>query len=165
MGVDFVTRGDKVPQIADLRHRGGVSGPRQTNVYDASRAIQSYRLIKGRKPLRFYIKSFIGDVKTAVRSGKYVVCCIDYGTFNRVTGATGDPNYRGGHSIGVLGQRTLRNGTVQWRIFDPLDDARRQGIPKGPRWVAREDVVVPMEAFAKAKGRCFAGVLGGGGKR
>ena len=168
MGVDFQTKGQKVPSIREIRDRGDVPGPQSTNVDDCVKAVQSYRRIAKREPLRAYKKSYMGDVKSAVAAGKYVLCCILYGKFNAATGRTGDPNFNGpmsGHSIGVQGQRTYK-GKVQWRIFDPLDDHRRPELSKqGPRWVDREDVVVSMEALAKAKGRCYAVVFGGGGKK
>jgi hypothetical protein len=168
MGVDYVTRGQVVPSIRSIRDRGDVPGPQSTNVDDCVKAVESYRAIRGRKPLRAYKKSYIGDVKAAVKAGKYVLCCILYDKFNRVMGKTGDPNFNGpksGHSIGVQGQRVIA-GIVQWRIFDPLDDHRRPELSqKGPRWVDRDDVIVSMEALAKAKGRCYAVVFGGGGKK
>jgi hypothetical protein len=168
MGVDFVTKGQKVPTMLDIRKRGGVPGPQSTNVDDCVRAVTSYKTIRGRKPLTAYKKSYMGDVKSAVKAGKYVLCCILYDKFNKVVGKTGDPNFNGprsGHSIGVQGQRSYQ-GKVQWRIFDPLDDHRRPELSKvGPRWVDRDDVVVSMEALAKARGRCYAVVFGGGQKK
>jgi hypothetical protein len=168
MGVDWATRGQVVPTMREIRKRGGVSGPQSTNVDDCVRAVRSYKRIRGRKPLTAYKKSYIGDVKAAVKAGKYVMACILYDKFNDVVGRTGDPNFNGpksGHSIGVVGQRSYE-GKVQWRIFDPLDDHRRPELSKkGPRWVDRDDVVVSMEALAKARGRCYAVVIGGGQKR
>ena len=164
MGVDFLTKGEKVPDIDTIRRRIGKRGPKTTNVYDAERGIDGWAILKSRKPLRYYIKTFMKDVKTAVKGGKYVQCCIDYGVFNRLMNRTGDPNFTEGHSVGVLGQRT-KAGVVQWLLWDPLDDERRAGIPDGPRWVKREAVVKSMEAFAGGRGRAYAGVFGGGAKR
>ena len=165
MGVDYLTKGQKVPGITELRRRGNVPGPQPTNVQDAKLAVESYQKIKGRKPLRYYIKSRIADVKTAVAKGKFVQCAIDYGKFNDLMHRTGDPNFRGGHSIGILGQKTLKSGRVRWLLWDPLDDNRRGEIPQGPRWVDRWKVIRSMESFAGGKGRCYAGVFGGGQKR
>jgi hypothetical protein len=168
VGVDWATRGQIRPSIIDIRRRGGVPGPQRTNVDDCVRAVESYKVIRGRKPLRAYKKTYMGDVRSAVKAGKYVMACILYGKYNQVVGKTGDPNFNGpqsGHSIGVLGQRSYQ-GKVQWRIFDPLNDGRRNEISgPGSRWLDRDDIVVSMEAFARAKGRCWAVVLGGGQKR
>jgi len=162
MGLDKLTEGELVPTIPALRKRMGTPGPVQTNVYDAREGVESYR-VKGRKPLRYTIRDRIADVKRAVAGGKYVQCCIDYGHFNR-SGRTGDPVFTGGHSIGVLGQRE-RQGEMWWLLWDPLDDARRAGIPQGPRWVPRDRIVSAMESFAGAQGRAYAGVFTGGRKR
>lgn len=163
MGVDFQTKGEKVPRITTLRRRAGKSGPKPTSIYDAKKAIDGMN-VRNRKPLRYYIKSRIADVKTAVKAGKYVHVCIDYGKWNDLMRRTGDPLFRDGHSMGVLGQRTWK-GEVQWLLWEPLEDHRRANIPQGPRWVPREHVVKAMEAFGGGAGRCYAGVFGGGGKR
>lgn len=164
MGIDKQTRGRRVPTIDAIRKKMGTPGPQQTNIYDAKQGVEAFPAVKGHKPLRYYIKSRTADVKEAVKRGKYVQCCIHYGVWNRLMKATGDPNFTGGHSVGVYGQRT-RNDVVQWLLWDPLDDKRRRGIPQGPRWVPREKVIRAMEAFAGGKGRCYAGVFGGGEKR
>jgi hypothetical protein len=165
MGIDYLTKGQKVVGITDLRKRMNSAGPQQTNIYDAKAGVESYRAIRGRKPLRYFVKSRIADVKTAARAGKYIHVCVNYGVLNQLLIKTGDPNFTGGHSFGILGQKTLANGKVRWLLWDPLDDQRRRGIPKGPRWVSREAVVAAMEAFAGGKGRCYAGVFGGGQKK
>lgn len=164
MGIDYQTKGQVVPGITDIRKRMGRTGPDQSNVYDAAKCVESYKAIRGRKPLRYYIKSRVSDVEAAVKAGKYVQLCIDYGKFNDLMGKTGDPYFRGGHSVGVLGQRK-KNGVVQWLLFDPLDDQRRRGIPKGPRWVPKWKLKKALEAFGGGAGRCYAGVFGGGQKR
>jgi hypothetical protein len=158
MGIDHRT--NRVVHIPDLRRRMGTPGAQVTNVFDAKRGVESYRF-RGRKPLTYTIRTLLSEVRGAVASGRYVHIAIDYGKFNAMPGRTGDPNFRGGHSIGVWGQRR-RNGRVQWRIYDPLDDHRRPEIPQGPRWVNREKVTKAAEAFARGNGRCYAGVFGGG---
>jgi hypothetical protein len=164
MGIDFLTKGRKRPGVWDLRRRGNVTGPVPTSVWDAKLAVESFDSIRGLTPLRYYIRRDIESVRRAVHNGKYVHVCVDYETMNKLMTRTGDPNFKGGHSIGVLGERKL-GGTVQWRIFDPLDDARRAEIPQGPRWVKRWKVIRAMEDFALGEGRCYAGVFGGGRKR
>lgn len=165
MGLDFITKGEKVPGITEIRRRMGRPGPQQTNIWNAQQCVESYVRIRGRKPLRYFIKDNIDSVSAAIRNGKYVHACIDYGRWNQLMRKTGDPNFKGGHSVGLLGQRK-KNGTVQWLLFDPIDDGRRAGIAgPGPRWVPRWKVIKAMEAFAGARGRCYAGVFGGGQKR
>ena len=99
------------------------------------------------------------SVKKAVARGAFVQLAIDYGKFNDMQKRkTGDPNFRGGHSVGVMGERK-KNGVVEWLMFDPLDDGRRSGIPKGPRWVKRGDLIAALKAFGTG-GSVYAGVFG-----
>jgi hypothetical protein len=162
-GIDALTHGELLPSVSHFRAKAGVSGPQKTNIYDLQRGIEAYTP-RGRKPLRLFIKSFVGDVKTAVSSGKGVLLCIHYGKFNQLANKTGDPYYTGGHSISVFDERG-RGDDIEWLLYDSLDDARREGIPQGERWVKRSIIVESMEAFAGARGRCYAGVFGGGQKR
>lgn len=160
MGIDYLT--NKIVRIRDLRQRMTTPGPQVTNVFDAKRGVESYRF-RGRKPMTYTIRTILSEMRGAVAAGRYVQVCIDYGKFNQLPGRTGDPGFTGGHSIGVRGQRYCRrHKRVEWRIYDPLDDHRRPGIPQGPRWVARSKVTKSAEAFANANGRCLSGVFGGG---
>jgi len=163
-GIDFLTRGELRPTVTQFRDRADVEGPQKTNIDDLRKGIESYTP-RGRKPLRLFKKDFVGDIKSAVAAGKGVLLCIHYERFNDLMAKTGDPLYEGGHSVTVFGQRTNPDGEVMWLLYDSLDDARRAGIPQGPRWVRRSILVESMEAFAGSKGRCYAGVLGGGQKR
>ena len=163
MGIDYQSKGAKRPTISTIRQKMGRPGPQQTNIYNCQTCVDGMP-VPGRKPLRYFIKSRVSDVAAAVKAGKFVQLCIDYGKFNDLMSKTGDPAFRGGHSVGVLGQRT-KNGTVQWLLFDPLDDKRRSNIPQGPRWVPKWKLVRALEKFGGGPGRCYAGVFGGGGKR
>jgi hypothetical protein len=138
----------------------GKPGPQTTDVTDFARAVPTFR-VKGRAPLRYRILTTIAEVKQALREGRLVHLCIHYGVFNREAFRTGDPSFAGGHSVAILGHR-IRDGVAQVHLYDPLDDSRRQGIPQGPRWIARDHLVKAAEAFAGARGRCWAGVFTGG---
>jgi hypothetical protein len=164
MGVDFQTRGEVVPSMEQIRERGNVEGPAMTGIRDAQRAIESYDSVRGRMPLRFFIKDHIADVKAAVDAGKFVVCCVSYRKFNELVGRSGDPNFDGNHMFGVLGERD-EGDEPEWLLFDALDDQRRSGIPAGPRWIKRSIIVKSLEAYARRRGRCWAGVMGGGQRR
>lgn len=158
MGIDG--QANRIVRITDLRRRMGTPGPQVTNVFDGKRGVESYRF-RRRTPMTDTIRTVASEVRGAIAAGRYVCIAIDYGKFNDLPGRTGDPGFRGGHMIGVRGQRT-RKGKVQVKIYDPLDDGRRPEIPKGPRWVARDKVFQAAAAFAGGHGRCYAGVLGGG---
>lgn len=158
MGVDARSKGRKRPSVRLLRHRGGVPGPQPTSIDDAHRALHGM-IIPGRTPLRYYRKAKATAVQHAVAAGKPVHLGIDYGTWNDVMkGDTGDPRFRGGHSVLVFGERR-RGAGIEWLLFDPLDDGRRKGIPRGSRWVLRKHVMAAAKALTP--GRVHAGVIGG----
>jgi hypothetical protein len=164
MGIDQRTHGQKVPSVRDLRRRMDKPGPQPTSIADAHRAVTSYRRIRGRHPMRYLLRWSTETMRAAISRGRYVQIAVDYGTFNRVMFRTGDPNYTGGHSVLIGGQRQ-RHGDIWWLLWDSLDDRRRVGIPHGPRWVRAWKVVAAAEAFAGGPGRVQAGVFLGGGKK
>ena len=165
VGMDAQTRGRIVPSVDEARRRANVRGPQQTNVYDWQRATLTYTGGPKYKPMRYYIKRRVSEVKQAVRMGRAVQICIHYGVFNDLMKRTGDPNFRGGHGVTVTDQKTLKNGTVRWLLYDSLDDKRRAGIPQGWRWVDRDKLVKAMIAFGGSRNSIFAGVFAGGQKK
>jgi hypothetical protein len=162
MLLDYQSRGELRPGPSETRKRADCgNGP--TNVDDAKRAVESYDP-KGRKPLVYYRKTRTEDVKAAVRNGKAVHLCIDYGVINDRSEHTGDPAFRGSHSVLALGWREVDGGAVQWRIWDPLMDGRRDGIAQGPVWIKQAIMVDACETLGGGPGKCYAGVGGGGQK-
>ena len=160
MGIDFLTRGAKRPGPGDLRQRMDKVGPVPTNIWDAERAVESFQ--HGGEPLKYWKQFTNANVKKAVKNGRYVHICVDYGKWNQVMDKTGSPSFLGGHSMGVLGQKRWNDGTVVWLVWDPLEDKRTTAIPQGPKWRPRWKVIKAMEAFAGGADECYAGVLGGG---
>lgn len=166
MAMDKQTRGRLKPGPVELRQRMGKEGPTTTTIWDAKKGVESYKGGTNYKPMRYYIKRKVTEVKQAVRSGKPVQLAIHYGVLNDRLRKTGDPYFRGGHSVMVCEQKTRKDGTVLWLLFDSLDDARRSTIPQGPRWVKREDVIAALKALAGGNANAiFAGVIGGGQKK
>lgn len=164
MGLAARTEGELCPGVFVIRERMGKVGYLPTSVADAERAVDGWR-VPGRRPVRYRIVRAIADVKTAVSHGRYVHACIDYGTLNRLLARTGDPGFTGGHSVGVMGQR-VKDGQVEWQLFDPLDDRRRPEVAgPGPRWVKRAAIVVALEDFAGGTGKTWAGIFTGGQTR
>lgn len=162
MGIDARTRGRVHHTIAWLRNRGRVPGPVPTSIDDARKAIDGLA-VPGRSPLRYYRRRKVAGVRKAVRAGFPVQLGIDYGAFNRLQRKrTGDPNFSGGHSVLVYGQRDGKRG-VEWQLFDPLDDGRRAGIPRGPRWVPRKHLIKAAVALAGGdREAIYAGIVAGG---
>ena len=160
MGIDQLTRGEQVPSIVEIRRRMGKPGPVPTSTTDADRCVESFGPQNDRRGLDYVrLQGAVYEplLRDAVRAGEYVQVAIDYGVFNRQLGKrTGDPNFTGGHSIGIHGWR-IHGGKAQWQLFDPLDDGRRAGIPKGPRWVSPAAVVAAWRAFGS-----YLGIFRGG---
>lgn len=143
-----------------------------SNVWDMEEAARTYdrELARnGHKPIRVYKKFLTKSLKLAVRAGKPTQVALDYGVFNQVMGRTGDPNYTGGHSVLIAGEKRWPSGTIVWLLYDSLDDARRPEIPgPGPRWVPRWKVIRAARAWANkttAGAEVVAGVFRGGQKR
>lgn len=167
MGIAQLTRGQLVPSIADIRERMGKPGPQTTSTFDADRCVESYTVRvmaplsrAGLDYIRFTGFRYLPLLRDAIKGGDYVQFAIDYGVLNkRLRGRTGDPAFTGGHSVGVHGWR-IRDGKVQWQLFDPLDDGRRKGIPNGPRWVSPGAVIAAWRSFG-----AYAGIFRGGERR
>jgi hypothetical protein len=165
--VDFLTRGQFVPQIPEIRERMGKAGNRTTNTADAQKCVSSYdkEMVKFKRlPLRYQRltgEQHLDLLEDALKAGQYAHLAIDYGVWNdrmkASGGRTGDPKFRGGHSVGVLGWKRDERGVVWYRLFDPLDDKRRPIIPKGPRWVRRGPLVAALKAYGS-----YFGILRGG---
>jgi hypothetical protein len=161
-GVDWATEGAKVPTIADFRRRAG-RPTGDTNTEQLTKALVSYDTrseTNGRTDIKAYRKVMQPKsvLRDAITGGKYAVVQMDYGELNdRRPDLTGDPRFRGMHSIGVVGQR-VREGSVEWRVYDSLADGRRAGIEKGPDWWPRWLVETTAEGFT-GRADTFTGVV------
>lgn len=165
MGIDAITQGQRRPAPQELRERMGTPGPQQTNIWDMKKGVESYKNVPGRKPLRYYIKRKLSELKQAAAAGKPIQLCIHYGVWNQQASKTGDPFFTGGHSVLIRGQRR-KGGRVQWLLFDPLDDSRRSSIAQGPRWVDRSKLIAAVLAFAGGNPNgIYVGVFAGGQKK
>ena len=165
MGMDAQTIGRLKPGPQELREKMGTPGPQQTNIWDMKQGVERYKGGSKWRPMRYYIKRTVADVKAAVRNGKPVQCCVHYGKLNDLLNKTGDPNFSGGHSVLVYQQKKRSSdGEIMWLFWDPLDDSRRSSIPQGPRWVPRWKVIQSMIAFGGSSTSIYAGVFAGGGK-
>jgi len=165
MGMDGQSRGRLKPNMDTLRKKMGTPGAQTTNVWDVQKGVEKYKGDSKYKPMRAYVKRSIADVKDAVSSNKSVLVCIDYGAWNKSgPQQTGDPNFKGGHSILIKGQRRNDKGEIKYLVHDPLEDARRSSIPQGPRWIHRQMVLDAMVAFSPTKSgsSIYAVVFGGG---
>lgn len=153
------------PGVRRLRRRAGAIGPVPTSIDDAKRALDRFP-VPGRQALRYYRKRTVAAIRKAARRGAVVHLAIHYGRWNQIRGRkTGDPNFGGAHSIAILDQRTLGHG-IEWLVEDPLEDGRRKGIPRGPTWYRRSEVIGAAVALAGGdRSRIYAGVVVGAGPR
>lgn len=165
MGIDKSTNGQLVPSVPEIRERMGREGAQPTNTTNADTAVESYGAQMARIDRRgldydkFRGEAFERHIIDACKRGDFVQMAIDYGVFNRRMRRrglrTGDPDFDGGHSQGIIGFR--RGRVAETILFDPLDDARRPGIPDGPRWVPLSPILEAWEAFG-----FFFGIFRGG---
>jgi len=162
-GIAARTGGRLFRTVARLRARGRVPGPVPTNIDDARRACDGLR-VPGRRSLRYYRRRRARDVRRAVRAGLPVQLAISYRAWNESQDErTGDPRFMGGHSVLIYGERVIgdQHG-VEWLLYDSLDDKRRRGIPQGPRWVKRRDLIAAAVALAGGdRDGIWAGIFGG----
>ena len=171
MGVNSRTDNTKNPSVDTLRKRMGRPNGQPTNVWNSEAAIDGWAIASGRKPLAYKRLHNIQSVKDVQKAnadkspGQFIQVAISYRKWNEVVSKSGSSTFVGGHSIGILGQKKWNDGTVVWLVYDPLEDARRGGIPQGPKWRPRWKVITAMEAFYGQKGKCYAGVFTGGGKK
>lgn len=164
-----LTKDTAVPWVDLARGWMGRPGPTGTTLWNSQRAFtqaDAWLAERGRKPIRGYLKFTKKALKKAIVNKRIVAVAIDYGTFNDLMGRTGDPNYRGGHGVTVMGQKRWGRGTIVWLLHDSLDDERRPGIPKGYRWVPRWKVLKAAGAWARRTNgtEVIALVARGGGK-
>lgn len=83
---------------------------------------------------------------------KWVTMFVDYGVLNeREPAKSGDKGFDGAHAIGVFGytpQSETSDGTVKYRVFDPLCDGRRAEVPKGPTFWKASTLKDAADAYA-----------------
>ena len=163
MGIDWATDGAKVPNVADFRRRAGTVGDKPNTTATLQKGVQSYDTAaetNGYKPLKATrkLQAPHSELDSLAGAGRWLTLSIDYGVVNdRRPDLSGDRAFRGGHSVGLLGRRVF-NGTVEYKIWDPLADGRRDGIPKGPKWWPRTLVQKATEKFAQKSG-AWTGLL------
>lgn len=162
---DQRTRGRIRPGVRRLRRRAGATGCVPTSLDDAKRALDGLS-VPGRTPLRFYRKRTVAAIRRAARVGAVLIVAIDYGKWNQIhKRETGDPNFKGAHSIAVLDQRT-RGAGIEWLVMDPLEDGRRAGIPRGSTWRLRSEVIAAAVALSGGdRDAIYAGIVAGGKRK
>ena len=153
-GVDWATKGAKVPAVSDFRKRAR-NASTGLNTEEAHRGLRSYDTpaeLGGFSDIvaHRYLRQPKAELRERVKAGRFVVLWMSYAVLNDTRpNLSGDPRFRGAHAIGVLGQR-VREGTVEWRVWDSLADGRRKGIAEGPDWWPRWLVEATAAGFTKS---------------
>lgn len=144
VAIDRATRGVKVPKIPMIRGRGGMAGD-WTNSSEWTQAIESFdtrRELGGRwdrinaTELRAAPADRWSQIVDHVQSGEPVIFAMDYGVLRRLAPRkTGSESFNGYHALTIVGDKPGKPS--RWRDYDPLNDGRYRGCPKGPVWIPR----------------------------
>jgi len=83
----------------------------------------------------------VGEVRAGLAAGYPLAVAVQYGTVNDLyfDELSGDPDFRGGHNVGVYGTEITTSNGAYWHYWcDPLNDGRRaKAIAKQVRMVKR----------------------------
>lgn len=150
MALMFASCGHVDPSIDKIRAQAGLDRP-DPPPDDYSTTMTEYRSAVLAFDDRFRELGYEGVKANATERGswedleaklkdedRWVTTFVDYGTLNRLEPAkSGDTGFAGAHAIGVFGYQSKEqtaDGSVKFRVFDPLCDGRRPDVPKGPTW-------------------------------
>lgn len=152
--VDWSTRGDKHPSTEKVRKNMGVpSGP--TNTADQKKACDAFQV-----PYERLVSAPVGRLKDAILENKFVSVSMDYGRVsNNHPELSGDKDFHGSHTIGVLGHRHREDGSLEVGVWDPLYDGRRSDIPDGAQWWPWELLANTCEDFTGTQGTFTGGIV------
>jgi uncharacterized coiled-coil protein SlyX len=105
------------------------------------------------KPMRYFAAGEFADLITALGSGKGATIAIDYSKVP--LNMKGDPAFMGLHSVFLAAVRE-RAGQTEVKVFDPLNDGRRPGIPgPGPVWYPKVMLRNAASAVVSQPGRAM----------
>ena len=138
MALRWATKHDVAPDPQAVRLRMGdlVGG---TQMSEHRKAWDSFREQHAKTwdipPMVYRPNAPFTDLLELLEAGKAATLAIDYSAVPR--NLKGDPLFNGLHAVFVGGIRT-RAETVEIKVWDPLNDGRRPGIPgPGPIWYPR----------------------------
>lgn len=162
MAIDRATRGAKVPNVKQIRARGSM-GTSATNPSEWQKAVESYdtpaelaRKYERLTGIRLERSSWEA-VQAHVETNEAVVLAVDYGELRRAAPRkTGSETFNGFHAITIVGDKWDKPSL--WRDFDPLNDGRYRGCPKGWVWMPRGKLKKAAEQIGRELGRGTPGV-------
>jgi hypothetical protein len=135
MAVAFGSCGVHLPSKDHIRTQ--IGHPGATSLPELAAVIRSYGVMTLRAKDAPWGKA---DAWLA-SSRNIILLGIDYGTVNDLKpGLSSCRSFRGGHYVVARFTRPVR-GTLRVKVYDPLADGRRPGIPSGPQlwplWLIR----------------------------
>jgi len=109
------------------------------------------------KPMRYFAAGEFADLITALGNGKGATIAIDYSKVPQ--SLKGDPLFNGLHSVFLAAVRE-RAGQTEVKVFDPLNDGRRPGIPgPGPIWYPKVALRNAAAAVVNQPGRAMYNIV------
>jgi len=109
------------------------------------------------KPMRYHAAGEFADLITALGNGKGATIAIDYSKVPQ--SLKGDPLFNGLHSVFLAAVRE-RAGQTEVKVFDPLNDGRRPGIPgPGPIWYPKVALRNAAAAVVNQPGRAMYNIV------
>jgi len=109
------------------------------------------------KPMRYHAAGEFADLITALGNGKGATIAIDYSKVPQ--SLKGDPLFNGLHSVFLAAVRE-RAGQTEVKVFDPLNDGRRPGIPgPGPIWYPKVALRNAAAAVVGQPGRAMYNIV------
>ena len=109
------------------------------------------------KPMRYFAAGEYADLITALGNGKGATIAIDYSKVP--LNMKGDPAFMGLHSVFLAAVRE-RAGQTEVKVFDPLNDGRRPGIPgPGPVWYPKVMLRNAASAVVSQPGRAMYNIV------
>jgi hypothetical protein len=151
MALRWSTQHDVMPMPPEVRKAFGdpIGG---TQMSDHPKAYASFSGAATRagwtlKPLKFHDADPWDRFLEDISSGHGATMAIDYSRVPKHL--KGDPRFDGLHAVFVSRIRT-RAETTELRVWDPLCDGRRPGIPRGPLWYPKLTLKAAAAGYAGA---------------
>ena len=114
------------------------------------------------KPMRYFAAGDFADLLAALGNGKAATIAIDYSKVPQAL--KGDPLFNGLHSVFLAATRE-RAGITEIKVFDPLNDGRRPGIPgPGPIWYPKTALRNAAAAVVSQPGKAMYNIVQRGTK-
>lgn len=169
MAIRFGTCGQLDPGMDAIREQAGLDTPnppgsndysttmdeyvRCLNSYDDEAQRAGFKGVSAMEHERGQWENDDQGLAPTIRREEHWCCVfVDYGVVqDREPAKTGDKSFRGAHAVGVYGFKSADetdDGKAKCKVYDPLNDGRRDEIPKGPVWWLMSTMRDAADAYA-----------------